>query len=96
MSEDLKKVADLITANTIFCTKEVLTSDEAARYMGVSKSYLYKLAMRQQIPHFKPMGKMCYFDRQELEQWLQSNRVATATEIEQQAQAYCMKKGGTR
>jgi len=57
MSEDLKKVADLITANTIFCTKEVLTSDEAARYMGVSKSYLYKLTMRQQIPHFKPMGK---------------------------------------
>lgn len=96
MSEDLKKVADLITANTIFCTKEVLTSDEAARYMGVSKSYLYKLTMRQQIPHFKPMGKMCYFDRQELEQWLQSNRVATATEIEQQAQAHCMKKGGTR
>lgn len=96
MSEDLKKVTDLITANTIFCTKEVLTSDEAARYMGVSKSYLYKLTMRQQIPHFKPMGKMCYFNRQELEQWLQSNRVATATEIEQQAQAYCMKKGGTR
>lgn len=96
MSEDLKKVADLITANTIFCTKEVLTSDEAARYMGVSKSYLCKLTMRQQIPHFKPMGKMCYFNRQELEQWLQSNRVATATEIEQQAQAYCMKKGGTR
>ena len=94
MSEDLKKVADLITANTIFCTKEVLTSDEAARYMGVSKSYLYKLTMRQQIPHFKPMGKMCYFNRQELEQWLQSNRVATASEIERQA--YCMKKGGTR
>lgn len=96
MSEDLKKVADLITANTIFCTKEVLTSDEAARYMGVSKSYLYKLTMRQQIPHFKPMGKMCYFNRQELEQWLQSNRVATASEIERQAQAYCMKKRGTR
>lgn len=92
MAEELKKVADLITANTIFCTKEVLTSDEAAKYMGVSKSYLYKLTMRQQIPHFKPMGKMCYFYRQELEQWLQNNRVSTATEIEQKAQAYCMKK----
>jgi excisionase family DNA binding protein len=92
MAEELKKVADLITANTIFCTKEVLTSDEAAKYMGVSKSYLYKLTMRQQIPHFKPMGKMCYFNRQELEQWLQNNRVSTATEIEQKAQAYCMKK----
>ena len=94
MSEELKQVADLITANTIFCTKEVLTSDEAAKYMGVSKSYLYKLTMRQQIPHYKPMGKMCYFNRAELEQWLQSNRVSTSTEISQQAAAYCMKKRG--
>lgn len=93
--EEKKQVVDLITANTIFCTKEILTSDEAAQYMGISKSYLYKLTMRQQIPHFKPMGKMCYFNRAELEQWLQQNRVATATEINQKAQAYCMQKGGT-
>ena len=92
--EEQKKIADLITTNTIFCTKEVLTSDEAAKYMGVSKSYLYKLTMRQQIPHYKPMGKMVYFNRLELEQWLQNNRVSTATEISQQAAAYCMKKGG--
>lgn len=91
MSEELQQVADLITANTIFCTKEVLTSDEAARYMGVSKSYLYKLTMNQQIPHYKPMGKMCYFNRQELEQWLQSNRVSTANEIEQKATNYLVK-----
>jgi excisionase family DNA binding protein len=93
MSEELKQVADLITANTIFCTKEVLTSDEAARYLGISKSYLYKLTMQQKIPHYKPMGKMCYFNREELEQWLQSNRVATDEEISQQAQQYCAKKG---
>ena len=78
----LKDLADLISANTIFCTKEVLTSDEAARYLGISKSYLYKLTMRQQIPHFKPMGKMCYFNRVELESWLQSNRVATVDECQ--------------
>lgn len=90
MTEDLKQVANEVTANTIFCTKEVLTSDEAARYMGISKSYLYKLTMRGEIPHFKPMGKMCYFNRVELEQWLQRNRVATSEEIEQKAQNYCM------
>lgn len=94
MTEALKQVADEVTANTIFCTKEVLTSDEAARYMGISKSYLYKLTMRGEIPHFKPMGKMCYFNRVELEQWLQRNRVATSEEIEQKAQNYCMRKGG--
>jgi len=93
-TEEIKQVADLITANTIFTTKEVLTSDEAARYLGISKSYLYKLTMRQLIPHYKPLGKMCYFNRQELEAWLQANRVSTSEEIEQKAQAYCMQKGG--
>lgn len=78
----IKEVSDLVTENTIFCTKEVLTSDEAAKYLGMSKSYLYKLTMKQAIPHFKPLGKMCYFNRKELESWLQSNRVATETELE--------------
>ena len=96
MSEDLKQVADLVTANIIFCTKEVLTSEEAARYMGVSMSHLYKLTMGHKIPHYKPMGKLCYFNRLELESWLQSNRIATEDEISQQAQTYCMKKGGKR
>lgn len=94
-TKEKEQIMEAITANSIFCTKEVLTSNEAAQYMGISKSYLYKLTMRQQIPHFKPMGKMIYFNRLELEQWLQNNRVTTNDEISQQAQAYCMKKGGT-
>lgn len=96
MAEGLKELADLITANIIRTTKEVLTSDEAAKYMGISKSYLYKLTMQQKVPHYKPTGKMCYFNRMELESWLQSNRVATANEISEQAQSYCMKKGGVK
>ena len=96
MENDWQKVADLITAKVSLNTKEVLTSDEAPRYLGISKSYLYKLTMKQAIPHYKPMGKMCYFNRVELESWLQSNRVATADEISQQAQTYCMRKGGKR
>ena len=93
MKEELQQVADLVTANTIFTTKEVLTSDEAAKYMGISKSYLYKLTMLRRVPHFKPTGKMCYFNRHELENWLQSNRIATDEAIASEAQSYCMKGG---
>ena len=96
MEQDLQKVADLITAKVSLNTKEVLTTDEAASYMGVSKSYLYKLTMEKRIPHYKPMGKMCFFNRKEIEMWLQANRVATDEELSQDAQAYCIKKGGKR
>lgn len=94
ITEQQKELAEMITANIISTQKEVLTADEAAKYLGVKKSYLYKLTMRRQIPFFRPMGKMCYFNRKELEQWLQTNRVATENELRQQANAYCMKKGG--
>lgn len=87
--EEIYKVTEMVTDRTLFCAKEVLTSDEAARYMGISKSYLYKLTMRGEIPHYKPMGKMCYFNRAELEQWLQRNRVATSSEINERANNFC-------
>lgn len=93
MAEELKQVADLITANIIGTQKEVLTSDEAARYLGVSKSYLYKLTMKRKIPHYKPNGKMCYFNRHEVEAWMQSVRVQTDDELERQAQTIARKGG---
>ena len=95
MTEQLKEVAELVAQNTIFTTKEVLTSDEVAKYLGVSLSCIYKWTMKQQIPHYKPMGKLCYFNRREIEAWLQQNRCATASEINDRANRYCMGvKGG--
>ncbi len=77
-------------------SKKVLTFDEAAQFTGLSKSYLYKLISTQRIPHFKPTGKLVYFDRVELEVWLSQNRVCTANELESKAQTYCMNKRGRR
>ena len=98
-NNELQTLADMISANVALNSKEVLTADEAARYMGVSKSYLYKLTMQKKLPFSKPLGKVCYFNRQELEAWLMSNRVATSDELQDRAQAYCAhtrvnKKGG--
>jgi excisionase family DNA binding protein len=42
----------------VYATKNVLSFDEASKYLNLSKSYLYKLTSAQQIPHYKPQGKM--------------------------------------
>lgn len=77
-------------------SKEVLTFDETAQFTGLSKSYLYKLTSGQKIPHFKPCGKLVYFNRPELEAWLMQNRVSTTDEIAGKAKTYCITntKGG--
>ena len=88
MTAELREVADLITANTIFCTKAVLTTAETARYLGITKSCLYKWTMDKAIPHYKsPTGKLCFFNRVEIENWMQSIKVKTNDELEQEAQS---------
>ena len=94
--EDLQKIADEVASRTAFLQKEVLTIHEAAWYMGVSLSYLYKLMMNAEIPFYKPMGKKAFFNRKELEAWLQRNRVKNYEDIEQEANKYCMREFGKR
>lgn len=62
-------------------TKKVLTFSETANYMGISKSCLYKMTMNRTIPHYKPNGKMIYFEREEVEAYLLSVRIKPQTEI---------------
>lgn len=73
--------------------KEVLTFNEAAIYLEVSHSHLYKMTSTGLIPSYKPNGKKLYFNRKELDNWLLSNRQSSQEEIEQQAANYLIKKG---
>jgi excisionase family DNA binding protein len=80
--------------------KTVLNFDEVASYTGLSKSYLYKLTSKAGIPHFKPQGKHIYFNKLEVDTWLQRNptRPLNETELEEQAATYIAlkKMGGAR
>ena len=59
----------------LFAAKQMLTTEEAAYYMGVSRSLLYKMTHTMQIPHYKPRGKMVYFDKNELDDWMRQGKV---------------------
>ena len=71
--------------------KTVLSFSEGCAYMGVSHSTMYKKTARRVIPHYKPAGKKVYFNRLELDAWLQRNRVTPLDELTQTAQDYCLK-----
>ena len=69
-------------------TEKPLTFDEAAQYLDVSKSHLYKLTSTNRVPHYKPQGKRLYFAKSELDTWLFRNPVKTTAAIEQEANDY--------
>ena len=68
----------------------VFTFSEACMYIGVSESMLYKLTANKEIPHYKPRGKMIYFAKEELDEWLLQNHelaVDDATRMAHEAAA---------
>ena len=85
IEQRLERIEELL-----ICTKKVLSFDEAARFLNVSKSHLYKMTSQCKIPHYKPNGKRIYFNTEELEKWLLSNRITTLDEIEQEANHYLL------
>ena len=58
--------------------RNLMTTTEAARYLGLKPSYLYKMMMRRAIPYYKPGGKL----------WLKRVRVKSQVEIDSEASHY--------
>lgn len=83
VADALTDALSAIEAKAALCYKNVWTLPEVACYTGFKESYIYKLTAMRQIPHFKPNGKSCFFRREEIEDWLTSNRVATSDELDE-------------
>lgn len=81
IQNQLKRIEDLLRKNNLL-EKEILSLEEAAIYLGQSKSSLYKLTSRKEIPFYVPGGKMIYFQRTELDSWILNSRVHTVEDFE--------------
>tara|TARA_B100000214_G_scaffold361046_1_gene324040 strand:- start:72 stop:380 length:309 start_codon:yes stop_codon:yes gene_type:complete len=68
--------------------KNVLNFSEVKLYTNLSESYLYELTSSGGIPCYKPNGKQLYFKKQEIEDWLLSNRKATNIELDELANSH--------
>jgi len=88
INQRLNKIEIMVTIGA----KNVLTLDETALFTGLSKGYIYRLTSNQEIPHYKRNGRNIYFKKEEIEDWLLQNRVATKAEIESKATTYLATK----
>lgn len=68
--------------------KEILTLSEAADYLSLSKSALYKLTSSKEIPHYIPGGKMIYFKKSEINLWINNAKVLSINELDENVEQY--------
>jgi excisionase family DNA binding protein len=65
-----------------FLKNKVLTFDQGCKYLGYSKSTIYKFTSAGILPFSKPHGKTIFFDREKLERRMLSNPRKSREEIE--------------
>lgn len=61
--------------------KEYLTPEECAAFIGTSKSYIYQLTSQNKVPRHKPGGNRVLIKKQDLIEWMESNRIKSDSEI---------------
>ena len=65
--------------------KRFLTANEAAEFLSISISHLYKHTHQKAIRYYKPNGRKIYFKLSDLENFILGGEVRTQEEIEQDA-----------
>lgn len=78
--ELIKEIRDLLRAN-----KEVLTLKEFCVYTGISKNQVYHLTSLRKIPFYRPFGKMIYFKKEEILEFLVANPVLSSNDTNQKS-----------
>lgn len=68
----------------------VMDIDAFCAYTGLSKQTVYRKTRSGEVPHSK-CGKRLYFDKNEVDEWLLSNKISTKT-ISDKAESYFQKK----
>ena len=73
INERLKSIEE-----TLYTTKDILNMKEVCQYLDISQSLLYKLTCSGEIPHFKPRGKMRFFEKKELIEWIKKSNLLSS------------------
>ena len=63
----------------LFHTKAVLTTEEAAMYLGITTGHLYRMVRKFNIPHTRPTNGKMYFRKEELDRWIASRAETSET-----------------
>lgn len=80
----------------VLLQKTVFSIEEAATYLNMKVTYLYKLTSKKLIPHSKGNGKLLSFKREELDEWRLKNHVSTQTETASEAGSLLRKNESRR
>jgi excisionase family DNA binding protein len=87
VQKELQQIKQFIKEQSIL-RKEILTLEEITWYLGLSKSSVYKLTSKREIPFYSPGGKKLYFKKSEIDNWVYESKITPIKEVENEVENY--------
>lgn len=75
--------------------KAVFKPEEAANYLDISLSTLYKMTSAGILPFSKPNGKLIYFSKSSLDDWMLSKLSRSLDQTNKEAATYITTQYGS-
>ena len=72
-NKDLEEIREILKAHQT--NSGYLSPEQAASYLNVSKSMIYKLGSLNVFPRYKPTQGLVYYKKQDLDQWIEKSRI---------------------
>jgi excisionase family DNA binding protein len=94
--ESVQKQMEENEHRTYLLHKEVFSLQEACIYLCISQSYMYKLTSTRKIPHYSPLGKLIYFKKAELDEWIFASKRGTRANLNETAASFVKTKRASK
>ena len=80
------------------CQKEIWTVEDVSLYTNLSIDSLNKMTSKKQITYFKPLGKVNYFDKNEVIARFKCGKISSNEAVSEKADEHLAKntKGGKK
>ena len=73
LTEAVYRLADAIEFHAVN-DKKMLSMEEVCLLTGLSKSHVYKLNASDELPFYKPGGKIMFCNREDLDEYLRTDK----------------------
>lgn len=86
-----KAIYNLKIENAIVEESKAMNISEVAKYLNTNIPSIYGLTSRAEIPHYK-ITKKLYFKKEEIDEWINSKKIKTKHDIENEVNKYISNK----
>lgn len=93
LNQILERIESLLS-NHNYEGKDYIDVKEAASYLNISKSAIYKMTSNRQLPFYNPGGKKIYFKKSELNNWIESAKQCSIEDYALEVDSYLEKLPG--